>query len=419
MDREQILHKLHHTGQHLAIFAKWSVISILVGGVVGLIGTAFYYAMMHATTLRVANPALIWALPITGLAIVLIYRLCKVSKSLGTNLVILSVRSEEAIPAKMAPLIFVSTVLTHLGGGSAGREGAALQLGGSLAQQIGRLLHLNAKDLHIITMCGMSAAFSALFGTPLTAAIFSLEVVSVGVMYYAALVPCAVASLLACEIATALGTQAEAFTVTGIPAVSVVPSLSVAGLAALCALLSVVFCRFMRDSGRLYEKLLPNPFVRVAVGGLAVALLSLPFGTDYLGAGLEVIGQSMEGAARPEAFFLKMVFTALTLGAGYKGGEIVPCFFTGATFGCVVAPLLGLSPSFGAALGLMALFCGVTNCPVTSMLLSFELFGFAGAPYFLLAAAISYMLSGYYGLYSGQKILYSKFRTVFIDKKSK
>ena len=177
------------------IFIKWVVIALVLGIVIGAIGCVFYQLLSWVTEYREQHPLILWLLPIGGIFIVFLYRICGVRESQGTNLVLLAVRSEEDVPLRMAPLIFVSTAITHLLGGSAGREGAALQLGGSLAQQLGRMLHLDRKDMHIITMCGMSACFSAVFGTPLAAAVFSLEVVSVGVMYYAALVPCAIASV--------------------------------------------------------------------------------------------------------------------------------------------------------------------------------------------------------------------------------
>jgi H+/Cl- antiporter ClcA len=200
----------------------------------------------------------------------------------------------------------------------------------------------------------------------------------------------------------------------------------------LLALLAVVFCRVMQGAHTLYDRFVPNRLLRAAVGGaLIIALTYLvwlwdPGAYDYNGAGEAVIRAAIAGQVRPEAFLLKMVFTALTLGAGFKGGEIVPVFFTGATFGCAAAPLLGLDPSFGAGLGMVGLFCGVTNCPVSSLLLAVELFAggsedvlsFESLGLFALCIAVSYMLSGYSGLYSEQKILYSKARPVFIDRKA-
>ena len=162
-----------------------------------------------------------------------------------------------------------------------------------------------------------------------------------------------------------------------------------------------------------------NRYVRIFVGGCAIVLLTMLVGNnDYNGAGMHTIEHAIEGHVVPEAFLLKMLFTALTIGAGYKGGEIVPTFFVGATFGCLMGQFIGLSPSFCAAIGMISLFCGVTNSPISTLLISFELFGYEGMPYYLLAIAFSYMLSGYYGLYSSQRIMYSKYRTQFINRKS-
>lgn len=397
-------------------FFKWLFIAVLTGTVVGLVGTGFLYCINLATSLRKTTLWLVWLLPIAGLMEVFLYRVCGVKKPQGTDLVLLAVRSPSPLPFRMAPLIFISTVITHLFGGSAGREGAALQMGGSLGFSIGRVLKLDEKDLHIITMCGMSAAFAALFGTPITSAVFAMEVTSVGVMYYAALVPCAVASLLAVFLARSLGIAPEVYPIAGIPSLSVSAMLLIILLAALCSALSVLYCWTLRGTGKLYRRWLANPYLRAAVGGALVLLLSLAVGREYLGAGMDVISAALKGNSRPEAFVLKLIFTALTIGAGFKGGEIVPGFFVGATFGCTAASLLGLSPAFGAALGLISVFCGVTNCPLTALLLGVELFGAQGAPYYLLAAAVSYMLSGYTGLYSRQRILYSKYKPEFLGK---
>jgi H+/Cl- antiporter ClcA len=406
---------------NLTVFFKWVLLSLLVGIVVGGAGTAFWFCMKAATDFRTANQWVEWFLPLGGVIIVALYRLCGIKKAQGTNLVLLAVRSPERVPLRMAPLIFISTVITHLVGGSAGREGAALQLGGSLGFQIGRVLRLDEKDLHIITMCGMSAAFSALFGTPIASAVFAMEVVSVGVMYYAALVPCAIAALTGTAISRYFGGETTAFLIRGgVPQQGILPFVQVVVLSALCAGVSVLFCYLLHGTHRLYHKYLPNYYPRAAIGGALVLLMAFLCGTqDYLGAGMNVIQAAMNGTARPEAFLLKMLFTAVTLGAGFKGGEIVPSFFVGATFGCVAGGLLGLNPAFGAAIGLISVFCGVTNCPITSMIISIELFGAQGAVFFLLACAVSYMLSGYTGLYSRQRIMYSKYKPEFMGASEK
>ena len=260
-------------------------------------------------------------------------------------------------------------------------------------------------------MCGMSACFSALFGTPMAAAIFSMEVVSVGIMYYAALVPCVISSLVAHGIAVSFGISQELFLIDSIPSFGIGNAVRISVLAILCVML--------HQSEALYKHFFKNPYVKVFVGGCIVIVLTLLVGNqNYNGTGVNIIAQCIDGTVRPEAFLLKMIFTAATLGAGYKGGEIVPSFFTGAAFGCLFGNLLGFSPALCTAVGMAAVFCGVTNCPITSLLISFELFDYDGMPYFLLAVAFSYMLSGYFGLYHSQKIIYSKYKTNYINKKT-
>ena len=431
--RPDLKTRLYRFAEDPMVFLRWLLFAAVIGLVSGTVSTAFYDAFTWATGMRTAHPWLLWLLPVGGAAIVLLYRVCGMEKDGGTNLVLTTVRENTALPLRTAPLVFISTILTHLVGGSSGREGAILQIGGSISAFIGRLMRLDEKDSRVITMCGMSAAFSALFGTPLTAAIFAMEVVSVGVMYYAAIVPCVIAAIIGLWVAKFFGVPVTAFELEGIPNLAPLTLVQAVGMGILLAILSILFCKIMHAAPKLYNRFFPNHLVRVIVGSLLVLAVTYlvwiwdPGTYDYNGAGEAVIHAAIEGRARPEAFLLKMLLTALTLGAGFKGGEIVPVFFTGATFGCVVAPLIGLHPSFGAGLGMVGLFCGVTNCPLSSLLLALELF--AGDSYgmftgqslglFAVTIAVSYMLSGYYSLYSEQKILYSKLRPEFINRKAK
>lgn len=412
-----IRHKIKHNAHRALVSLKWIIFAIIVGITVGLCGTAFYFALSLVTVLRTQNSWLIFLLPLGGVGIVAMYRILHNEKDTGTNLVISAIHSDDELPFRMAPLIFVSTLITHLFGGSAGREGAALQMGGSIGNALGRLFRFDDKDKHVMIMCGMSAAFSALFGTPMAAAILPMEMVSVGVMYYIALVPCVISSLIAHGIAYSFGVSNEMFIIRSIPKFRIISSIEISVLAILCALVSILFCVLLHKSEDLYKRFFANPYARAIVGGCIIIVLTLLVGNqDYNGTGINIIAHCINGTVRPEAFLLKMIFTALTLGAGYKGGEIVPSFFTGAAFGCLFGNLLGFSPTLCTAVGMTAVFCGVTNCPITSLLISFELFGYDGMPYFLLATALSYMLSGYFGLYRSQKIVYSKYKTNYINK---
>lgn len=388
-------------------FVKWSLLATFVGLFVGGISTLFGHLLLFVNSYRYAHERVVWLLPLAGLAIVFLYRISDGANPRGTNLVIEAARSEEKLPARMAPLIFVSTILTHLCGGSAGREGAALQLGGSLGQLLGDKLRIEEENRNIMVMCGMSAGFSALFGTPIAAAIFPLGLASIGMIYYTALVPCTISSLVSYWVALYFGLSPERFHLAAFETTPIL-ALRVVLLAVLCAVVSILMCAVLHQTGKLFQSIFPNQYLRIVVGGSLVCLAAALFGRDYLGAGMHIIERAIEGEVTPAAFLLKLLFTAVTLGAGYKGGEIVPTLFVGATFGCTAGGLLGIPPSLAAALAMIAVFCGVTNCPLVSLLLAFELFDFACPELFLLAAAVSYMLSGYRSLYSAQKILHPK-----------
>ena len=399
-------------------FAKWLLYSCLTGIIVGLVVSAFAIGVDMAVGLRTEHPNIIWLLPLMGPVIVMLYRLCGMEKDRGTNLVLMAARDAEPMKLRTTPLIFLSAIGTHLVGGSAGRMGASLQMGGSLSVTIGHALRLDEKDRRVLAMCGMAAAFSALFGTPLAAAVFAMEVANVGVMHYAAIVPCLISAYTAELEAHALGLHAtHGYLVYDTLGLEALPILQTAALGVLCALVSILFCVVVHAAPKLYQKY--PPLVRAAAGGALVLALTLLVGDQtYNGGGDPVIRRLLAGETIPEAFALKILFTALTLGAGFRGGEVTPALFTGCAFGTWVGPLLGLPHSFAGALGMAAVFCGVTNCPISSVFLALELFGGEGLPLYALACGVSYMLSGYYGLYSEQKLLYSKFRAERIDRKA-
>lgn len=396
-------------------FVKWLIIAGVTGGIGGVVGSMFHLSVTWAAQLRGIYPWMLWLLPVGGLFIAGIYHMARMENE-NTNAIIDSIHFGDNVPLLLVPCIYLGTVVTHLFGGSAGREGAALQIGGSLGCYIGRLFRLDEKDMRLATLCGMSAVFAALFGTPLTATLFALEVISVGVIYYSALVPCIVASLVAYGISIAFGIAPTRFSII-IEPIETVMLLKVAVLAIACSVMSIVFCITMHSTEHFLAKRIPNGYLRIALGGAAVVALTLLVGTgDYNGAGMEVIQRALErGRAAPAAFFWKLVFTAITIGCGFKGGEVVPTFFIGATLGCVLGPLLGIPASFAAAIGLVCVFCGAVNCPIASIALSVELFGSTELIYFALACGVAYMLSGYSGLYSSQKIMYSKLRAEFIN----
>ena len=409
----RVRHGLAYGWHSFRQFCRWVLLGILAGVVVGVAGAVFHHLDELAAHTRMAHGWLLFLLPFAGLAIAGLYHICGIDNDRGTNFALVAVRENKGMALRTAPLIAAATVLTHLTGGSSGREGAALQLGSSIASFIGRRLRLDEREARIMTMCGMAAGFSALFGTPIASAVFAMEVVSVGVMYYAALAPCMVAALTAQQVALRLGGEATCFVLPEVPAVSWQTLVSTLLLGCLIGMLAWVECIVMAAVHHRYHKLFPNHFLCAFVGGCAVIVVTLLLGTrDYNGAGMDVIRRATLGEALPWAFLCKLLLTALTLGAGFKGGEIVPTFFIGATFGCTVGGLLGLPAGFAAALAMVGLFCGVTNSPLTSVLLAYELFGGEALPLFALVCAVAYRLSGYESLYREQRIVYSKEVTI-------
>ena len=400
-------------------FVKWLLISAAVGTVIGAIAVAFAYAMHYATTIREANWWLVFGLPLGGLLIVFLYRRSGQGANTGTNRILSTIRNEEnSMPGRVAPLILLSTVITHFFGGSAGREGAALQFGSSLGDWFARKVHLNESDRKILIMSCMSAAFSALFGTPLAAALFPLEVISVGVMYYGALVPCFMSSFVAMHMSVLMGTQElmPAYMITDVPDFYGLSWLQVLALAIICAVAGSLFCIMLHRSHRSLAYYMPNPYVRVAVCGVIIIALRFALQTDmFLGVGEQTIEESFTTVQAPWVFLLKMIFTSLTLSSGYKGGEIVPSLFVGATLGSALSGLLGLPIDLAAACGMVSVFCGVTNSPLSTMLMALELFGGNGMLFYCMAIAVSYLLSGYQSLYIDQKIVYSKTENKYIN----
>ncbi len=418
--RKRILENAKAAAHSVKILVKWLFLGSAVGVIVGGVASLFGHVLIAANALRTDYPWIVFGLPFGGLVIALLYHKLGSKTDRGTNTIIASIHSGERIPFRMAPLIFVSTLITHLFGGSAGREGAALQLGGSIAGKLGGALKMNENSRSLMVMCGMSAAFSALFGTPLAAAVFSMEVVSIGIMHYSALVPCVTASLVGHFVAVGLQVPPEVFPVAHIPEMTPLVFIKIVLFAAVVGGVSVLFCLVLHGGEHFYHKYLKNRYLRIFVGGSLVVLLSALLGTDlYLGSGMGIIEEILHHgeSIAPWVFLLKMLFTAITLGAGFKGGEIVPSFAIGAAFGCTAAALMGLPMELAAACGMVGVFCGVTNSPITSLLISFELFGFEAMPYYLVTIAVSYMLSGLFGLYREQRIVNSKTEMKVIDAK--
>lgn len=391
--------------QDMQKFLWVSLLGIVTGAASGFTGTVFAMCITAAVSLREQYPWILFLMPLGGLLIAWMYQ--KYSKPEnaihGTDLVIDSIQSSEPLPKRIVPLIFTGTVLTQLFGGSAGREGAALQIGGGIASWLGYIFKRSRREIHIMTICGMAGCFAALFGTPITAAVFAMEVATVGVLQYTAILPCTLACFTAFLISQQMGEPVTAYVLSSVPSLDLLTAGKVVLLAALCGLTAMLFCYISHQTSHLMQKWFRNPYIRVIAGGCTVVILILIFGNAYSGAGSTLIDRAIiEGQADPWGWIVKIILTAITLGAGFKGGEIVPAFSVGAVLGCTVSAVLGLDPSFGAALGFVCLFCGITNCPLASLILSAEVFGVSGSLYFMLAVAVSYILSGYTSVYSRQ-----------------
>lgn len=402
---------LRKTGISLLLLAKWIILGLIVGIIVGFVGAIFAHLLTFANIYRHNNPYVLLLLPLAGILIVYLYHFFNDHNDTGTDLIIKAITANESIPIFKTPLIIIATFLTHLCGGSAGREGAALQFGGSLGYNIGKVIKLCDDDKKIMTMSGMAAAFSSLFGTPIAAAIFSIELSSVGAMHYAALVPSVAASLVALYVAKYFGVGADEFFVKIVPELTAQLAIKSVFIAIIGAFIGIMFCLSIRYTRKAFYKIIKNSYIRVICGGLIIIGLSYVFkGGYYNGAGIDVIEMAFDGESPYIAFLIKMIFTAITLGSGFKGGEIVPTLYIGATFGRLYASIVGFPNQLAVALGMLALFCSVTNCPIASLLIAFKLFGYEGAFYYVIVTAISYAISGYDSLYGSQRIKYSKFK---------
>ena len=405
--------KLSTPKAYLITFLKWGLFGLLMGILGGLLGAGFHHALHFVTHLRAEHNWLIFLLPVGGLVSVGIYTLFRQRSNRGTNQIIDAVLDGEEVSPLVAPTIFLATATTHFFGGSAGREGAALQLGGATASLLSKLFHLNGNDRKILIMSGMSAVFAGLFGTPLTAALFCMEFESVGTIFSPALLPCYIASFTAAKISGLLGVHAEGLLLETAAVITLGNVWRFLLLAVLVSLVGILICWVFHKAEHLAAHHVKNPWLRIVLGGALVMGLTLLVGDHrYNGAGMDMALGAVEGHAQWFDFLLKMLFTAITLAAGFKGGEIVPTFCIGATFGCVLGGLLGLDAGLCGALGLVGLFCCATNSPFASIVLSIEMFGGANLHLFALVCVICFVLSGHSGLYSSQIIHFAKATTI-------
>ncbi len=389
---------------------KFITACLLLGLTGGIIGAGFGAAISFVTKLRLENGWLICLLPVVSVLIVFIYQKLGIS-GMGTNSVLESADGKNTLSAKLPLGIFITAIISHLLGASVGREGAALQIGGGAATFFAQKFRLSQEERQILVRAGMAAVFAAVFGTPFAAFLFALEIVWVGKIHIKSILPCAVSAVLGYFTALFFGAHPERFHLTAVPEFSFNISWEILLLTVLVSFLSIGFCHSLRYSTKLAKKFIKNPYIRIITGGAFVLVLTILIGfQDYNGAGVNVIERIFQGdldpasiSFRPEAFLFKIIFTCICVASGFKGGEIVPTLFIGATFGALVAGFLSIPAAFGAALGMILLFCGVTNCPLASIALSFELFSGVGFWYFVPTVLLCFLLSGKISLYSAQK----------------
>ena len=384
------------------------MLATLVAAMSGSASSFFLAALEWATRWREGHPWIIALLPVGGLAIGLMYHFLGQRVEGGNNLIIDEIHDpKNVIPARMTPLILVGTVATHFFGGSAGREGTAVQMGASLADQLHGPLRLTPESRRILLMTGISAGFASIFGTPLAGAVFGLEVLAIGRIRYNAILPCFVGAVVGHKITLAWGTHHTDYRAL----LSTAPALTFAGIAsallagAVFGVAGLVFVRLTHEISKLFKSKVIYAPLRPLIGGVFIALAVGALGTQkYIGLGIDTIVDSFRVALPPWDFALKLLFTAVTLGASFKGGEVTPLFFIGATLGNALAAILPLPLPLLSGMGLVAVFAGAANTPLASILMAMELFGPDAGVYAALACVTSYLFSGHAGIYTTQRI---------------
>lgn len=393
----------------LGLMVRWAMLGSAVGVLAGIASTIFLFSLAWATQTRLANPALLFLLPLAGGVIGWVYQRYGGTAARGTNLVIEEVNSNRArIPLRMAPLVLLGTVLTHLFGGSVGREGTAVQMGASLADGLRRALGWHGENRRLLIMAGISGGFGAVFGTPLAGFVFGMEVQRVGRIRYEGIVPCFAAACMGDLTARALGAAHTHYAPLAAMPIDLMLLIKVL-IAGVCfGLTSILFVELTHAVKHLLGEFVKPMPLRLVLGGCAVIGLVLLFNTQaYLGLSEELIEQSLTNASGDVptfAFLLKLLFTALTLGSGFVGGEVTPLFVMGATLGHSLGAPLGVDPTWLAGVGFAAAFAGASNTPLACALMGVELFGSGSALYIALACVVAYLASGHRGIYATQRI---------------
>ena len=397
-------------------FTTWILFGCIIGVVAGSASAMLLNVNDFVTKVREKNPFLLFLLPLGGVVIGFLYNYFGKDSGKGNELIIEHINKEEGIiPLRMGPIVFISTFITILLGGSTGREGAAIQMGTSIAEGVNRLFRINKVDRRLLIISGISGGFGSAFGMPLAGALFGMEVLAVGKIRYDAIVPCFVSSFVGHLTTMAWGVKHDHFEIKSVPGLTPETFIKVFFISIAFCAAGVLYTQLRHGVQNISMKYLKNPMLRGLVGGLIIVALAYLIGSrDYLGRGLPMLEKAFKGPVPYYAFFAKLIFTAVTMGSGFRGGEVIPLFFVGATLGNTLSVLLNLPTSFLAGLGLIAVFSSVANAPISCLLMSMELFKGKGIEYFLMAIVICYVFSGHHGIYVAQEIYEPKSRMLNI-----